>query len=440
MKRVLCVVLSVIMTVAVCVFPVSATEKVTLTYDLMYDGKTFSQEVEKGKAPEQAYFEREGYDSYQFYTDSSFSKHFDFSAPLNTNQTVYVRWLTDDELADANIYLDPNDEYPVASGEVIKGEPAGQFSEPGRDGDFFAGWYLNRSCTIPYDPTAVIYHSFDLFPCFTENPDDVVSYSIFESPQSEEPIVGGYLKKGLNIFNPATPEVGEDMIFEGWYFDRELRNKIDFAQPVTDSYISLYPRILAEDDIFWAAVYLDATDSEPVGYNFAQKGDPIPVPAAPGRTDEYVSGWYTDRALTKKADFTSPNYSDVSLFPRWEKAHSHSITEVPEKAATATTDGCKKHLLCTECGKWFYPVATALLEIENHDEMLIPAFGPVIKGDADGDGSVNISDATAIQYFIAEMEQEQFCREAARVSGSGKLGINDATYIQFYLAELIDKL
>ena len=438
MKRAVCVVLVVLMTVALCVFPASAAEKVTLTYDLMYDGKTFTQEVKKGEAPVQAYFERDGYETYLCYADASFSRQFDFSESLSTDKTVYVRWLTEDELVYADIYLYPDSEYPTASGTLVRGEVAGQYEEPGREGEFFAGWYLDKSFTVPYNPTAVIYESFALYACFVDSQDKVTGYNIFESPDAEEPLVGGFIKRGGQMFLPASPEMDEDEMLEGWFRNRELTNEIDFSQPVTDQSIYLFPSVLSEQDVYTVSLYLDAKDAEPVGCGTVKKGKPIPKPESPSREGEIVTGWYTDRALTQEADFTSPNENDVSLFPRWEKYHSHHIVEVPGKAATATTDGCKKYFQCTECKKWYYPVYSALLEIEDHDEMLIPATGPFFRGDANGDGDVNINDVTAIQRFIAEMETEQFCREAANAEGDGNIDISDATAIQCYLAGFDD--
>ena len=57
-----------------------------------------------------------------------------------------------------------------------------------------------------------------------------------------------------------------------------------------------------------------------------------------------------------------------------------------------------------------------------------------IRGDADGDGHVDIRDVTAIQRHLAELEHLNSDRlKAADVTGEG-LDISDATAIQMYLA------
>lgn len=50
-------------------------------------------------------------------------------------------------------------------------------------------------------------------------------------------------------------------------------------------------------------------------------------------------------------------------------------------------------------------------------------------------------DSTAIQIYLAEFEKltdEQLA--VADVNGDGEVDINDATYLQMYLADLVDKL
>ena len=59
-----------------------------------------------------------------------------------------------------------------------------------------------------------------------------------------------------------------------------------------------------------------------------------------------------------------------------------------------------------------------------------------IKGDADGNGVVNIRDVTAIQRAIAELQpatDDMLVR--SKVRGEPELSIADATAIQMYLAE-----
>ncbi len=60
-----------------------------------------------------------------------------------------------------------------------------------------------------------------------------------------------------------------------------------------------------------------------------------------------------------------------------------------------------------------------------------------IRGDADGNGKVNINDVTSIQRHCAQLETLIAKKQtlAADVDGNGYITIDDATYIQEYLAE-----
>ena len=64
-----------------------------------------------------------------------------------------------------------------------------------------------------------------------------------------------------------------------------------------------------------------------------------------------------------------------------------------------------------------------------------------LAGDVNGDGTVDVSDATVIQLYIAELLGEStFIQEAADVNGDGIIAIDDATHLQQYVAELIPAL
>lgn len=58
-------------------------------------------------------------------------------------------------------------------------------------------------------------------------------------------------------------------------------------------------------------------------------------------------------------------------------------------------------------------------------------------GDLNGDGAININDATLVQKFAAEIETGEIIIEAGDVNGDGVVNVKDATLIQKYVAEII---
>lgn len=61
-------------------------------------------------------------------------------------------------------------------------------------------------------------------------------------------------------------------------------------------------------------------------------------------------------------------------------------------------------------------------------------------GDADGNGEVNIKDATCVQKYLAHLiSEDDIDLISANVTGNEKLSINDATKIQMFVAHQINK-
>ena len=62
-----------------------------------------------------------------------------------------------------------------------------------------------------------------------------------------------------------------------------------------------------------------------------------------------------------------------------------------------------------------------------------------VKGDANGDGTVSISDVTCIQNYLADFPVG-IVLDAADVTCDGKIAVSDATNIQRFLAGLPSSL
>lgn len=66
-----------------------------------------------------------------------------------------------------------------------------------------------------------------------------------------------------------------------------------------------------------------------------------------------------------------------------------------------------------------------------------PTEPSVLCGDVDGNGVVNVKDATAIQKFIADIPVSAFNESAADVDGNAAISVKDATAIQKWIAALL---
>ena len=370
-----------------------------------------------------------------WYTSPSFTVRFDFSRPLYEDVDIYARFVENDQVVGVNVFDSPSADYPVygqlyAIGDYVETPPSPELAEDQN----LLGWYSDRALKNEYDFSQPISDYLNLFPKIVAD-EDVCYGALYIGADDAEPVAYITVVKGEYCPYPEAP--GKDgMEFMGWYNDRALKEKMDFSKPVYEDF-DLFPKFVSEDDLCTGSLYLSTSHTEPTVNFYVVKGELIPVPAEPGRPGEDFTGWFFDRALTKPVDFTKPVYEDFDLFPKFVPSHSHKLIEVGAIRATATTDGMKAHFECEGCGKWFEPTYTALIEIEDHDSLIIPARGPYLIGDADGSGEVDIIDATVVQRKLAGMAfKGGFCRDAADADRDEDLSIVDATAIQRFDADM----
>ena len=84
-------------------------------------------------------------------------------------------------------------------------------------------------------------------------------------------------------------------------------------------------------------------------------------------------------------------------------------------------------------------IATAAYTVKVYVDTSIEIEPDVLIGDVNGDGKIDVSDATIVQMFAAEViipTDEQ--KKAADVNNDGKIDVTDATLIQMFAAEIID--
>ena len=95
-------------------------------------------------------------------------------------------------------------------------------------------------------------------------------------------------------------------------------------------------------------------------------------------------------------------------------------------------------IVCCELDNSLTSLYTVDTQITPKGTELVPS---IKKGDVNGDGEVNISDATDIQRYAAKLTVlSGSSLKAADVNGDGTVNINDSTVIQKYVAKIITKL
>ena len=151
--------------------------------------------------------------------------------------------------------------------------------------------------------------------------------------------------------------------------------------------------------------------------------DPIVDPTDPpvNPTDSPVVP--TTEATEPTTEATEP--STGATEPTTE-ATEPSVTTAPTEPATTTPDESE-------------PITTKPTEPEATTTVPGTTTGEpegYILGDADGNGKINIKDATVIQKYVAKMEVE-IDLDAALANGASYLSVKDATVIQKFLAKML---
>ena len=320
---------------------------------------------------------------YAWYIDRELTAKYRFNHPLEDTVNLFARYVTDDDIVHLIFFRDVEDMYPSAYYMCAKGDTPEPLEEPGREGEVFMGWYSDRELTTPFDFYEPMYEDSYLFPRFVQASDTAAVY-FYMGPDKEYPYESRTVVRGERVAKPADPYI-DDLVFEGWYTDTELKNKYDFTRPV-DDYMNLYANFVTYDECYDVWLYLDADALEPTSGFDVPKGNPCPEPGDPGREGYEFMGWYTDRDLTEPADFTSPRYENVSLFPMWMKKPAYTSYTIGDVNADKDVNNRDAMILDRYVADW-------------------PGYDEYIKimdaADLDRKGTVDNRDAMILDRYVA---------------------------------------
>lgn len=138
--------------------------------------------------------------------------------------------------------------------------------------------------------------------------------------------MGGYdggtieVKKGTTVTPPTVTKPG--YIFEGWYNEKECKNKFDFSKPITAETTIIYAK--------WTeavTVTFDSKDGTNVAAQVIEKGTKATEPAAPTRDGYTFKGWYKEATFENEFYFTETVGTDITLYAKWEAKQVVPVTK-----------------------------------------------------------------------------------------------------------------
>ena len=174
------------------------------------------------------------------------------------------------------------------------------------EGFEFDGWYTDSDFKNEFDFSSPIKSNLTLYARWKKKKYTVSFMLEGENIPNQEVEFDSQAKE-------PTIEAKEGLEFDGWYTDKEFKNKFNFSDPIKND-LSLYARwnkkkytvsfVLEGKDIPSQEVEFDSQAVEPTietkeGFEF--------------------DGWYTDPGFTSKFDFSSPIKSKLTLYARWNK-------------------------------------------------------------------------------------------------------------------------
>ncbi len=381
----------------------------------------------------------EGKVFFGWFTDPERLTPYNSLQPITEDVSIYAKLVDNEDLCYVSVCIDGDK--PISKGYVEKGTTYSR-PDPSKEGYTFFGWYCEPERINKFDFSQPITEDVTIYAKFVAD-EDICYVNIYL--EGDEPIASGMVEKGTtySIEDPAR----ENMVFFGWYCEPERINKFDFSQPITED-TSIYAKFVADEDICYVNIYLDG--DEPIASGMVEKGTIYSI-ESPAREDMMFFGWYCEPERINKFDFSQPITEDVSIYAKFvafrdllvvSVYHSDDYmpfsTHLVEMGTTFSLDDLKKDGMIFD-GWYCEPERINKFDLSQpitSNISLYAKFVPIpILGDANGDGVVNITDVTAIQKHIAEIETLD--SEGVLVSDidkDGSVNIIDATIIQKHLA------
>ena len=176
---------------------------------------------------------KEGFFFDGWYTDLEFVNEFDAATPINSNVTVYAKWIESYTITfDLNNKLDNITVNTDKEGKYVM--PA----DPTVTNHYFAGWYYDKDFMEEFDPEIEITSDVVLYAKLVEK--FTVSFNTLGNGE-----IASVETDVNSSFTKPTAPVKAGHVFEGWYLDENLTKKYDYNLPIKEN-TTLYAKFVEE--------------------------------------------------------------------------------------------------------------------------------------------------------------------------------------------------
>ena len=192
--------------------------------------------------------------------------------------------------------------------DVVKGTIPTKPSDPEKEGFEFGGWYTDTEFTEEYLFNQPITKNIVVYAKW------IGCYTVTFETNCDETLEPVEVKEGDVVERPQL--INEGLTLVGWYLDGEFKTKYDFKQKVTSD-LTLYAKWVDTSEVF--TVTFIAGDGYEVESQNVVYSNTVVEPEELKSTAHKVTGWYTDKELSIKYDFSSEVYEDLTLYAKWEQ-------------------------------------------------------------------------------------------------------------------------
>lgn len=246
---------------------------------------------------------RSGYSFNQWCSNFAATTVFNFETPIIADTTVYASWT---RITAVTVTFESNGGSPVESQSVEPGNKLTYPVTPNKENYIFAGWYIDKELSNPFDFIQSISSSCTLYAKWTHTQCNVsFESSGGSSVESQKVYIGSKAEK------PSNPEKS-GYTFAYWCSDSAATNEFDFNTGILSD-ITLYARwVLNTYEVVFESNGGDSIESQNVTH-----GNLAEFPSVPTKENYSFYMWCKDKYLNEEFDFSTPITSDVTLYARW---------------------------------------------------------------------------------------------------------------------------
>jgi len=398
---------------------------------------------------------REGYIFEGWYLDEELTQKISEETKVSNlnDHSIYAKW---SEVA-IRVTFNLNGGNTDADYIFVKyGEKYLNLPTPKKANHIFEGWYLDEELTQKISEETNV-----------SNPNDHSIYAKWSEVAIRVTfnLNGGntdadyiFVKYGEKYLNLPTPKKANH-IFEGWYLDEELTQKISEETNVSNpNDHSIYAK--------WSEVAIRVTfnlngGNTDADYIFVKYGEKYLNLPTPKKANHIFEGWYLDEELTQKISEETKvtNLNDHSIYAKYKslvelfndytnfKLYNNSLYNLKSNTDVLSNFGLNDNInfkIYNLNGniKTTGIIYTGDIIRAYQNENLIGTYNAIVKGDVVGNGKVTINDVSKLYKFLKGRitMDSSFVKAGNVVDTDDEIKINDVSKLYKYVKERIKEL